>query len=154
MVNFSRYMIYKKNYISKNIDDTKLIAETVAEQSKIGDIIKFYGTLGSGKTTFCSFFINYFFKKNNKQFQTIQSPTFNIVNEYKVNSNLFIYHFDLYRIKKYDELIELNIDYIFNNGISLIEWPEILDNQTYKQTTEINITLKNNNRIFNILKTN
>ncbi len=57
----------------------------------------------------------------------ITSPTFTLMNHYPARLNL--YHFDLYRLSDPDELIELGFDeYAFGDGITLVEWPEKLDN--------------------------
>lgn len=57
----------------------------------------------------------------------ITSPTFTLMNHY--SARLDLYHFDLYRLSDPDELIELGFDeYAFGDGITLIEWPEKLEN--------------------------
>jgi len=57
----------------------------------------------------------------------ITSPTFTLMNHYQARLNL--YHFDLYRLFDSDELIELGFDdYAYGSGVTLIEWPEKLDN--------------------------
>ena len=82
------------------------------------NIIFLSGDIGSGKTTFVKSFIQSFSKKN------VSSPTFSIINEYKIGSHL-IYHYDLYRIKKDKELFEIGIDeYFSEEAIHFIEWPE------------------------------
>ena len=56
------------------------------------------------------------------------SPTFNLINEYKINKNLKVYHFDLYRIKSVQELIEIDfIDYIYSGNYCFVEWPKICE---------------------------
>lgn len=78
-----------------------------------------HGSLGSGKTTFVrSFLLNAGIKGH------IKSPSYSLVEEYKVN-NLFFYHFDLYRLKSPDELEEIGLrDYVQPNAVLLFEWPE------------------------------
>lgn len=57
----------------------------------------------------------------------ITSPTFTLMNHY--HGRLDLYHFDLYRLSDPDELIELGFDdYAYGSGVTLIEWPEKLDN--------------------------
>jgi len=57
----------------------------------------------------------------------ITSPTFTLMNHY--HGRLDLYHFDLYRLSDPDELIELGFDdYAYGSGVSLVEWPEKLDN--------------------------
>ena len=95
---------------------------------KIGDIICLFGELGSGKTTFSRYLINSIYKNQNKEPpKLITSPSFPILLTYELN-NFEIYHYDLYRISKNSELVELNIFEELNNSITLVEWPEtILD---------------------------
>ena len=65
-------------YISNNEAETMNLANKLAKQLNIGDIVVLSGELGSGKTKFVEGFLTNF----NLQSQ-ISSPTFNIVNEYK-----------------------------------------------------------------------
>ena len=81
------------------------------------------GDLGSGKTTFTKGFAAGLGYSNE-----VQSPTYPILNEYS-NSNNFIYHFDLYRLKSVSEFLEIGgIEYLSSqNGICIIEWPELIE---------------------------
>ena len=63
----------------KSLDSTKRIAQAVAINLKINDFILLSGNLGTGKTTFTRFLINYLQKINNRPLEEIASPTFNIV---------------------------------------------------------------------------
>lgn len=109
-----------KTNISK-LSDLKKLAVTISSACKAGDVILLKGDLGSGKTTFARYFI-----KNLCNSANVTSPTFNIVNIYK-NDSTHIYHYDLYRLTKTEELYELAIEDAFNNGITLIEWPELIE---------------------------
>ena len=110
--------------ISKEII-TKKIAEKIANKVKKNTTLLFYGNIGVGKTTFIRYLINYLQIKNNLEITEIPSPTFNITNEYKINS-LIIRHFDLYRIKDKKELNNIGINENTEDYARLIEWPEIL----------------------------
>ncbi len=131
-----------KEYILKNKEDTKNLAELVASKIKKGDILVLNGDLGVGKTFFVSCFVNYFCKKQNKQEVTVTSPTFNIVKTYQTNDFL-IYHFDLYRIKDTEELYELDLENAFDN-VSLIEWPEIINDLLPYEPISLNFELIEN----------
>jgi tRNA threonylcarbamoyladenosine biosynthesis protein TsaE len=98
------------------------IAENMAKNAKKGDAIALSGELGSGKTFFARAFINYF--SRGKEEVIVVSPTFNIVKMYDT-ADFTIYHLDLYRLKKVDELYELDLDNIFQN-VSLVEWPALM----------------------------
>ena len=110
--------------ISKEII-TKKIAEKIANKVKKNTTLLFYGDIGIGKTTFIRYLINYLQIKNNLEITEIPSPTFNIINEYKINS-LIIRHFDLYRVKDKKELNNIGINENTEDYARLIEWPEIL----------------------------
>ena len=121
--------------ISKEII-TKKIAEKIANKIKKNTTLLFYGNIGIGKTTFIRYLINYLQTKNNLEITEIPSPTFNIINEYKINS-LIIRHFDLYRVKDKKELNNIGINENTEDYARLIEWPEILGE--HKPSTTIDI---------------
>jgi len=103
------------------------------------------GEVGSGKTTFVRLFMNYM----NADDQ-VTSPTFTLVNEYKVNGNN-IYHYDLYRLKSSRELLEIGIDhYIEQDGYHFFEWPEKFLSNLPKPDIEINFTILDNSRLIKV----
>ena len=111
-----------------NISSEKITAEIASELSNIlkpGDIVFLIGEMGVGKTTLVRFLINEFQKKNNIDISEVPSPTFNIMNEYQIKS-LLIQHYDLYRLKNFDETKNLGIFEDEIKAIKLIEWPNIL----------------------------
>lgn len=139
-----------KEYKINNLEDTKKLAEEIADKINLGEVITLKGTLGAGKTFFTNCFINYLMKKNNLEEAEVASPTFNIVKEYPLN-DYSIYHFDLYRLKNKNELYELDIENCFENGITLIEWPEIAEDIIYNIAIEIKIEIQpDNSRIFKV----
>ena len=104
---------------------TRTVSEKFSELLKPGDVICLFGDLGVGKTTFIRYLINNLQKKYNEQISEILSPSFNILNEYKIK-NLNIHHYDLYRVKDIREIDNLGIHNGLKNNITLIEWPEII----------------------------
>ena len=129
----------------KTPEDTKDLAKRISEIiPEKNCIILLKGDLGSGKTFFTNAFINFFLEKYNQKKLQITSPTFNLVKDYSIK-NLKIFHFDLYRLKNSDELYELNIEEAFQN-ISIIEWPEIVEDILPFKTIEISIKEINNIR--------
>ena len=100
-------------------------ANNLSPRLKQGDIFFLYGEMGVGKTTFVKFLINNMQLRSKKKLTEITSPTFNIMNEYDINS-LSIKHYDLYRLKSVDELEDLNIFDENDKAILLIEWPQII----------------------------
>ena len=104
---------------------TEELAKSFQEKIKLGDVIFLHGEIGVGKTTFVRYLINHFQKINNLQLTEVTSPTFNILNEYKINE-IQINHYDLYRLKDLRELADLNLFSDNQNLITVIEWPQII----------------------------
>ena len=110
--------------ISKEIDTAK-IAKKVSKLIKVGDVLFFYGDIGVGKTTFIKYLINNLQKINRSKLTEVTSPTFSIVNEYKLG-NTKILHYDLYRIKDKKELKNIGLQENYKDALLLIEWPELI----------------------------
>jgi tRNA threonylcarbamoyladenosine biosynthesis protein TsaE len=91
-----------------------ILFKTLPEKS----LVFLLGDLGAGKTTLVRGFMR---KAGHKG--TVKSPTYNIVEEYKINQRLF-FHFDLYRLVDPEELEWIGIDdYLQETSICFIEWP-------------------------------
>ena len=120
-------------------EKTRFVAEKFSKNIKTGNIIFFKGELGVGKTTFIKYLINFLQKKNNQPITEIPSPTFNLVNEYNLEK-LAIKHYDLYRINNEKELINLSIFEDISDQITLIEWPEKINN--HKKNNIIDLTFE------------
>jgi tRNA threonylcarbamoyladenosine biosynthesis protein TsaE len=116
----------QEEILNLNLEGLKKFCEDVSLNLKKGDIICLLGDLGSGKTTFSRYLINSIYKNQNKEPPNIiKSPSFPILLTYELN-NFEIYHYDLYRVSKSSELINLNIFEELNNSMTLVEWPEII----------------------------
>ncbi len=105
---------------------TKDIAEKISAKLKKNQVIFLYGEIGVGKTTFVKHLINKLQKDKKINITEVTSPTFNILNEYQIG-DIKIKHYDLFRIKLKEEIINLNIFEDNSDSITLIEWPEIID---------------------------
>ena len=112
----------------KSLDSTKKIAQAVAINLKINDFILLSGNLGTGKTTFTRFLINYLQKINNRSLEEIVSPTFNIVQYYDLGKDLKIAHYDFYRLKQEREILNIGLLDTAKDFINIVEWPEIAMN--------------------------
>jgi tRNA threonylcarbamoyladenosine biosynthesis protein TsaE len=112
------------------------LAAKIASLAKKSDVIGLNGTLGAGKSFFAASFINSLLDQETK----VTSPTFNLLYTYSTIKGE-IYHFDLYRLKKEEELYNIGIEDALDNGISLIEWPILAKNLVTKNFLDIEITI-------------
>lgn len=120
---------------SYSAEQTKDIAKTIADRLSEGDILLLDGELGAGKTVFASGFAA---AKGYKGY--VSSPTFTLVNEYD-GDGIMIYHFDMYRIENCDDSDSLGIDdYLFGDGICLIEWSEKISSLIPEGAYKVTIT--------------
>ena len=110
----------------KSLEDTKNLSKNISKIIKAGDIIFLYGEIGTGKTTFTRFIINYFESKNRIKNSDVLSPTFNIVYDYHVGKEKIL-HYDLYRLKNYNDISQLGIFETSNEYIKIVEWPELIE---------------------------
>ena len=126
-------MQHKNSFISISSDDTFKFGRKFSNSIDYGSVIFLVGDLGSGKTTFCKGFASGLGFSDE-----ILSPTYSILNEYKLNSNS-LYHFDLYRLKSVNEFLEIGgIEYLNDRkSISLVEWPAIIKEMISDNIIEI-----------------
>ena len=111
--------------------NTESISKKFSNFIKNGDIVFFYGEIGVGKTTFIKHLINNLQTKNELKLTEVPSPTFNIVNEYKINE-IVINHYDLFKIKDPKELYNIGIIEDNSEMVTLVECPEIISNKPKK----------------------
>ena len=115
--------------------ETSQFARDFASQLREGDVVAFYGNLGSGKT-----FIIQQICKFLKTEETVTSPTFTIINEYHTPKGQIIYHFDFYRLTHEAELQNLGLeDYFYNDFICFIEWADKIESYLPIPRYEIHI---------------
>ena len=108
---------------------------------KPGNIVFLYGEIGVGKTTFIRYLINNFQKENRLKITEVTSPTFNLLNEYKIKE-IKINHYDLFRIKNLDEIHNLGLFDNISNAITLVEWPQKIKSKP-KNLIELNFEYGN-----------
>ena len=119
---------------SYSIEETKNIAYKIAKKAVKGDIFCLEGELGAGKTSFSQGFA-----KGLGINDYITSPTFTIMNIYE--SNIPLYHFDVYRIEDIDEMYEIGYEeYFFGDGICLVEWSNLIEELIPNKAIKIIIT--------------
>ena len=111
--------------IVKSLDHLNQISKKISKNLENGDCIFLIGEIGVGKTTLTRNIINNL--QNQKEYNETEvlSPTFNLLYEYEVK-DLKIMHYDLYRIKKINELDHLGIFSENKKTVKIIEWPDLI----------------------------
>lgn len=123
-----------EEYISFGLCDTEEIAAHFAERLIPGDVVALSGELGTGKTT-----LTKAIAKNLGYDGEVTSPTYTLINEY--DGKMPIYHFDAYRIEKIKrEDLDFMDDYLFGEGVCIIEWAEYVSLVLPRNTYFIRIT--------------
>ena len=106
-------------FISNSAEETRAAGARAADGAQAGAVFALVGDLGAGKTQFVKGFVAGLESKAD-----VTSPTFVLVHEY-TDGRLPVYHFDFYRVENRDALLRLGFDdYIFGDGVSLIEWAD------------------------------
>ena len=108
-----------------SLKDTKNLSKKISKIINVGDVIFLYGKIGVGKTTFVRFFINHLEVENGIKKSDILSPTFNIAYDYDIGK-IKVYHYDLFRLKNYKDILELGMFETSKDHIKIIEWPELI----------------------------
>ncbi|MEX0921604.1 MAG: tRNA (adenosine(37)-N6)-threonylcarbamoyltransferase complex ATPase subunit type 1 TsaE [Rhodovibrionaceae bacterium] len=110
--------------LSLNLQDeaaTAALARRLAGVAERGDVFALQGDLGCGKTAFARAFINALPGAQ----EEVPSPTFTLAQLYP-RGDAEVWHFDLYRLERPEDAVELGLDEALSDGICLIEWPERL----------------------------
>ena len=100
-----------------------------------GKVFAFYGKMGAGKTTFIKALCEVLGVKD-----VITSPTFAIINEYTDGNDNPIYHCDVDRIKKLEEVYDMGYeDYFYSGNLCLLEWPELVEDVLPENVIKVTI---------------
>ena len=114
--------------------ETYELGYSLGEKAKAGQVFTLVGDLGVGKTVFTKGLA-----KGLEIEEPISSPTFTIVQVYE-EGRLPFYHFDVYRIGDVEEMDEIGYeDYVYGQGVCLIEWANLIEEILPDHYTEIKI---------------
>lgn len=116
--------------ILKTENDTIKFAKQLAPKLKKGDVVALYGELGTGKTFFTQQLCKFLGVREN-----VSSPSYVLMNEYM--GTCIIRHLDLYRIDTAEEVLELGLYDLYEDAITIIEWPEIAEGMLPENTIHI-----------------
>ena len=113
-------------------EETFRVGKELGEKAYAGQVFTLTGDLGVGKTVFSQGLA-----KGLGIEEPVNSPTFTIVQEYD-GGRLPFYHFDVYRIGDVEEMEEVGFDdYVMGEGVSLIEWADLISEILPEKRTEI-----------------
>ena len=119
---------------TNSAEETEALGTKLAKEAKAGQVFTLIGDLGVGKTVFTQGFA-----KGLDIDEAICSPTFTIVQVYD-SGRLPFYHFDVYRIGDVEEMDEIGYeDYIYGDGVSLIEWANLIEEILPDRYTRVTI---------------
>lgn len=115
----------------KDLEATARLARRLARAARSGDMIGLSGDLGAGKTTLARAFLDALGDRGE-----VPSPTFTLVQVYD-RGTVRVWHFDLYRLDRSEEVVELGFDDALADGICLVEWPERLGDLLPRDRLEV-----------------
>ncbi|MBQ7588334.1 MAG: tRNA (adenosine(37)-N6)-threonylcarbamoyltransferase complex ATPase subunit type 1 TsaE [Lachnospiraceae bacterium] len=116
-------------------EETYRLGEEMGRKAEPGDVYALTGDLGTGKTVFAQGFAAGLGISG-----YVNSPTFTILQVYE-EGRLPLYHFDVYRIEEPEEMEEIGYeDYFYGDGVTLIEWAELIDVLLPDRAFRINIS--------------
>jgi tRNA threonylcarbamoyladenosine biosynthesis protein TsaE len=126
--------------IIKGLSDIESAAAKFLELKGRSSVIALYGGMGAGKTTFTKALCSVLGVVDG-----VNSPTFNIVNEYRTDSGGTVYHFDFYRIESIAEALDIGFEeYLYSGDLCIIEWPEKVEQILPDDTLKVQISVLNN----------
>ena len=136
------------NKLKYTLDTIHVVSNHIKDLVNNYTIFLFEGDMGSGKTTLIKQIV-----KDIGISENVKSPTFSLVNEY-IENDLIIFHFDLYRINKENELDSIGFyEYLDSGKLCFIEWPDIAIQNIYKDYVLIKISvISDSEREIEILK--
>lgn len=106
-------------YICHSTDELDHIAGDILDKAGGAQVFALFGEMGAGKTTL----IKRFCSRLGIQ-DVVTSPTFALINEYQSENEGPVYHFDVYRIRKLEEVMDIGYEtYFYSGNYVFIEWP-------------------------------
>lgn len=126
----------REEVIIHSEDSMVEFARNFANSLQKGDVIALRGGLGAGKSFLSRHIIQHLMQKK----VNVISPTFNLLQIYE-KEDYSIYHYDLYRLKNFEEIFELGIEDALFHNICLIEWPEIIESMLPKGSIYIDLEI-------------
>jgi tRNA threonylcarbamoyladenosine biosynthesis protein TsaE len=127
-------------FISNSEEETIAAGERYGQGAAKGDVFALAGDLGAGKTQFVKGVVTALGSS-----AEVTSPTFVLLHEYQ-GGRLPVYHFDFYRLDNSDAVLQLGFDdYVFGDGVSLIEWADRYPDLIPKEAKWLSFEIKGEN---------
>ena len=133
----------RRDWMLSTLEDIDRVAQSLSHILVKGDVLCLKGGLGVGKTTLARALIR---ALTGSPTEVVPSPSFTLVQVYDTSAGA-VWHFDLFRLKRWEEVLELGWEEAIEQGIVLIEWPEIIGRRLPSDRLEIEL------RFFNALET-
>ena len=134
-------------YQNYTIRDLGVLARNILDAFPNEKVFAFFGEMGAGKTTLIKVLCEALGVK-----QEVTSPSFAIVNEYEANGDGLVYHFDFYRIKKLEEVLDIGYEeYLYSGYYCFLEWADIINELLPESYVYISITKGDSGHSRNIL---
>ena len=112
-----------KQIRANSLEELGAVAQEILASLDGRTVVAFCGTMGAGKTTLISAIMEQLGSED-----TVTSPTFALVNQYRTAKDEAVYHFDFYRINRIEEVFDMGYEeYFYSGDLCLIEWPENIE---------------------------
>ena len=127
----------KKKILIRSVENIDEAAVEFLKRKQASTVIALYGEMGAGKTTFTKALC-----KVLGVVDGVNSPTFNLINEYRTDKGEVVYHFDFYRINKLEEAYDIGFEEFIESGnLCIIEWPEKIEQILPSDTLRVKISV-------------
>ncbi len=127
--------------VNFTLDQIKEAASALLAAAAGHSVLAFHGAMGAGKTTFIHALCEVLGVQD-----SISSPTFSIINQYRAGQGQTVYHMDLYRISNEQEAVNAGVeDCLYSGHTCLVEWPEKVPRIFPDDTLHIHITYVDDN---------
>ena len=126
-----------KTILISGLDNIEEAAGEFLMKKPANMVVALYGEMGAGKTTFTKALC-----KVLGVVDGVNSPTFNLINEYRTDKGEVVYHFDFYRINKLEEAFDIGFEEFIESGnLCIIEWPEKIEQILPSDTLRVKISV-------------
>lgn len=123
-------------FVTHSAEETIQLGKKIGSMLQPGAIIAMEGNLAVGKTT-----ITKGIAESLGIEEAITSPTFTLISEYE--GKMPLYHMDVYRLDSCEDFINLGVeDLMYGNGVSIIEWSELVREELPKSTITLRLEIR------------